>query len=325
MSRSVSVVIPNYNGKKLLEKNMPFLFKALEFSKIEHEIIVSDDASKDDSVEYLKINHPGIILIASDKNLGFAGNCNRGIFKATKDLIFLLNTDVKLTENYFEHLLPYFNDETVFGVMGALTTESTGELQDGAKYPEWKGAQLNFTLNYRFKNNQPALSLFLSGANALVDRKKIQANGGFNEIFNPFYFEDAELGVRSWRMGWKNYFEPRAVCYHEISSTIKKFNQRKKIKVTARRNKFILHDLHLEGNRMAKWKREILFSHLTIWLTGDFSWYSAYREYKIRREEMGKSKRELERLMKESPVNFTLEEVCEIIVRGIGEREIEVF
>lgn len=325
MSCSVSVVIPNYNGKKLLEKNLPFLFRALEFSKIDYEIIVSDDASKDDSVEYLKKNHPGIILITSDKNIGFAGNCNRGIFKANKDLVFLLNTDVTLTENYFTHLLPHFEDETVFGVMGALTTESTGELQDGAKYPQWKGAQLNFTLNYRFKNNQPALSLFLSGANALVDRKKIQAIGGFNEIFNPFYFEDAELGVRSWRMGWKNYFEPRAVCYHEISSTIKKFNQRKKIKITARRNKFILHDLHLEGDARKKWKREILVSYLTRWLAGDFSWYGAYREYKLRYAEIEKSKMELEKLMKDSPKKITMEEVSGIILKGIGERVVEKF
>ena len=325
MSKSISVIIPNYNGKKLLEKNLPFLFKALEFSTIDYEIIIPDDASKDDSVEFLKKNYPQIILIAGDKNLGFAGNCNRGIFKAGKDLIFLLNTDVKLTQNYFEHLLPYFNDETVFGVMGALTTESTGELQDGAKYPKWKGAQLNFTLNYRFKESKPALSLFLSGANALVDRKKIQAIGGFNELFNPFYFEDAELGLRSWRMGWKNYFEPRAIGYHEISSTIKKFNQRKKIKITARRNKFILHDLHLEGNGRAKWKREILISYLTRWLTGDFSWYTALREYKMRNAEIEKSRNEMQMLMKNAAATYTMQEVSGIILEGIGEREVEEF
>lgn len=205
--KSVSVVIPNYNGRHLFEKYLPYLYAALKKSQLAFEIIVPDDASQDDSVVFLRSEYPDIQVLENKNNLGFAGNCNRGIAAAKMDLIFLLNNDVKLTENYFDHLLPYFESENTFGVMGALTTESDGTLQDGAKFPQWKGHQLNFTLNYVYKNpDLKAESLFLSGANALVDRKKIQLMGGFDEIFNPFYFEDAELGVRSWRCGWKNYY-----------------------------------------------------------------------------------------------------------------------
>jgi glycosyltransferase involved in cell wall biosynthesis len=55
MSYSISVIIPNYNGKHLLEENIPYVFSALETSKIsDFEIIISDDHSADDSVAFIK-------------------------------------------------------------------------------------------------------------------------------------------------------------------------------------------------------------------------------------------------------------------------------
>jgi GT2 family glycosyltransferase len=324
--KSVSVIIPNFNGKNLFEKYLPFLFKALETSKLNYEIIVPDDSSKDDSIKYLEENYPEIIVLKNSTNLGFAGNCNRGIAIAKMDLIFLLNNDVKLTENYFESLLPYFEFEGTFGVMGALTTESNGKIQDGAKYPRWKGNQLNFTLNYVFKDSpQKAESLFLSGANALVDRKKIQMIGGFDEIFNPFYFEDAELGVRSWRLGWKNYFEQKAICYHEISSTIKKHNDQKKIKITARRNKFILHAIHLEGEKKSKWEKEIKWNYLYRWIKGDFTFYKALKEFRKKENEIKISKEKLEKLFAEVNHRDSLEKISEKILKSIGKSEVDLF
>jgi GT2 family glycosyltransferase len=324
--KSISVIIPNYNGKALFEKYLPFLFLALEKSKLEYEIIVPDDASKDDSIKYLKENYPNIIVLENKNNLGFAGNCNRGIKAAKMDLIFLLNNDVKLTENYFESLQPYFDSNDTFGVMGALTTESNSKIQDGAKYPQWKGGQLNFTLNYIFNDpGRKAESLFLSGANALVDRKKIQMIGGFDEIFNPFYFEDAELGVRSWRLGWKNYFEPKAICYHEISSTIKKHNDLKKIKIIARRNKFILHDLHLEGIKRFQWRLGIFLNLAVRWITGDTKYYQSFKLYKNQKAMIKKSKENLAKLFSELGCKKSMQEISNSILKNIGEQKISVF
>lgn len=311
---SISIVIPNYNGKKLLEKNLPFAIEAAKKATNDFEIIIADDFSNDDSISFIKNNYPEIKLVIGDKNVGFAGNANRGVFAASKELIFLLNTDVKLTENYFEFLLPHFKDENLFGVMGALTTENTGEIQDGAKYPKWKGAQLNFTLNYIFKENKPALSLFLSGANALVNREKIQSIGGFNELFNPFYFEDAELGLRTWRMGWKNIFEPRAICFHEVSSTIKSHHKKQKIKITARRNKMLLHDLHLEGIKRILWKTEMILNLCFRWISFKKEYYSSYSQYK-----------KLKPFIKREKYRFSTQEVVNSILKEIGNEEIKIF
>lgn len=311
---SISVVLPNYNGKNLLLANLPYTLSAIRQATDDFEIIVADDFSSDDSISFIKNNYPDIKLIIGDKNVGFAGNANRGIFAATKDLIFLLNTDVKLTENYFDHLLPHFKDENLFGVMGTLTTESTKEIQDGAKYPKWKGAQLNFTLNYIFKNNKSAPSLFLSGANALVSREKMQSIGGFNELFNPFYFEDAELGLRTWRMGWKNIFEPKAICYHEVSSTIKSHHKKQKIKIIARRNKMLLHQIHLDGNKKFWWKIEMILNLCFRWISFKKEYYSSYNQYK-----------KLKSFIKREQYQLSAEVVVNNILKEIGNEEIKIF
>lgn len=80
-----------------------------------------------------------------------------------------------------------------------------------------------------------------------MDRNKLAAIGFFDEIFNPFYNEDVELSLRAWRMNWKCYFEPRAHAYHACSSTIKKVSNKEQVRVISMRNRFVLHDIHLES------------------------------------------------------------------------------
>lgn len=122
-----------------------------------------------------------------------------------------------------------------------------GALQDGAKYPALSFVGICATKNYTCKARRSLYTLFLSGANALVDRKKLERLGGFNEVFNPYYNEDVELGLNAaWRCGYKLYYEHSAVCRHPISATINK-EPNGKVKAVVKRNKVFLHYLHLDG------------------------------------------------------------------------------
>ncbi len=69
--KSVSVVIPNYNGKSLLEQNIPPLLAALRSMDAPWEIIVVDDASSDDSAVFLKTSFPEIRLLINEDEQGF--------------------------------------------------------------------------------------------------------------------------------------------------------------------------------------------------------------------------------------------------------------
>ena len=247
MNPGISIIIPNYNGKELLERNLPSVYNALKTSDIsDFEIIIADDASKDNSVEFIKSSYPDIILIENKTNYGFGGNCNTGIFRASKELILLLNNDVVLTDGYFTPLLPYFEKPDTFGVMSRIVGLDSDKIQDGAKYPDYSFGNISPNKNYNCSNQSSLYSLYLSGANALVDRKKLIKLGGFDEIFNPFYLEDVDLGLRAWRAGYKCYYEHNAICRHPSSSTIKK-EFSKEVKIISKRNKMYLHFIHLNN------------------------------------------------------------------------------
>jgi len=241
---SISVVIPNYNGRDILLDTIRFAIRALETSQIiDYEVIVSDDASDDDSIEMVQNNFENVIVVQSDVNTGFSGNVNRGVFSSTKELILLLNSDVHLTEGYFNSLIPLFSNEKTFGVMGVIKDIKSLEIQDGAKYPKLFLYNIESNKNL-ISENKVLPTFFLSGANALIRASYLKRIGGLCELFNPYYSEDVELGIRVWRMGWEMYFQPDAICYHELSTTIKKINSHK-VQLISKRNKYILHSLHL--------------------------------------------------------------------------------
>jgi GT2 family glycosyltransferase len=245
--KSISVVIPNFNGRHLLELNLPSLYKSLIGSGIlKYEVIVSDDASNDDSINFLQQNYPNIVIVTSPQNTGFAGNVNRGVVKSSCDLVFILNTDVTLTPNYFMPLMHWFDREDTFGVMGKIVSPDHSSVQDTAKYPAHSFSKINATCNFQTVNEYFSYTLFLTGANALIDRTKLLEMNGFCELFNPYYSEDAELGIRAWRSGYKLYFDDRAVCFHENSATIRKQSVTK-VQRIAWRNRILMHYLHING------------------------------------------------------------------------------
>lgn len=282
MQYSISVVIPNYNGKHLLEQYLPSVLAALKQANTDYEIIISDDASVDDSVRFINDNYPEIKIISSEINRGFSHTINSGMQIAEKTLVLLLNSDIKLKENYFQDQWKYFQDPATFGVMGSIWSEDGKRLMDAAKYPVWKGGQLRTTINCKPKNKStsPCFTLFLSGANALVDRKKLIKLQGMDVRYSPYYMEDVDLSVRAWRMGWKCYYEPEAVCYHKLSETIANHNSKKQVNYISKRNKFILHDTHLEGGTRLLWNIENILNLLLRWMVLDLSYYKSFLAYK---------------------------------------------
>ncbi|MDR6942695.1 glycosyltransferase family 2 protein [Mucilaginibacter pocheonensis] len=273
----ISVVIPNYNGKNLLAKNLPFVFAALERTGCSYEVIVSDDASTDDSADFILKNYPGIILIRSDENKGFSVNINKGIAAASLELVLLLNSDIKLSEDYFTGQLKYFTDADTFGVMGLVLDEATDKMVEACKYPRNSLFKINHLKNLDIDGHgTPVYSYYLSGANALVNRQKLSELGGFNEIFSPFYHEDLDLSLRAWESGWKCYYERSAVCWHAVSATIKAHSSKNTVKIISTRNKLLLHYFHLQGIRLYLWSVITFLSLLVRWISGKMYYYKAY-------------------------------------------------
>jgi len=237
-TKTLSVIIPNFNGRKLLEAYIPSIYAALQKLPNSYEFIVVDDHSNDDSQEFLKTQYPDIKLLINSCNKGFAHTCNAGFEQAQGELILLLNSDIKLTDSYIQKCLPYFDDEQTFAVMGRAIDNTSTAQTTGLLY---RITALKIKRN--IKSSTPQTE-FLSGANLLLNREKLKLLGGFDPIFSPFYFEDDDLSLRAKKMAWTSYFEAQAICYHLGSHTIRENTAKRKIKITYFRNKMLLQALH---------------------------------------------------------------------------------
>ena len=112
---SASLVIPNWNGKDLLEKYLPSVVEAAA-QVPGSEVIVVDNGSTDGSAAFVQEQFPHVRLLALPENLGFGGGSNAGFEAATNDVVVLLNSDMRVELDFLQPLLDGFTDELVFSV-----------------------------------------------------------------------------------------------------------------------------------------------------------------------------------------------------------------
>ena len=290
----VSIVIPNYNGLELLKTYLPYTLKAAKKADVSYEIIIADDASTDSSVSFLQEEYHYIKLIENKVNKGFSANTNSGVFKAIYPWVLILNSDVKLDEYYIKHLLDSVTEPNVFGVMGQIVNHDQ-TIADAAKFPAYQFINIDGGKNYQLKVNDHVQkylpSFFLSGANMLVNRKVFMNLGGFDTVFSPYYYEDADLGIRAWRAGYSSYYIPQAVCTHHAATTISKSNSATRIKVIVRRNKMILHAIHLPSSYLLIWLIiTVVKSFIIKPIVLDFTYTKAFIQFAQRIKEVIKSR-----------------------------------
>ncbi len=320
-NKGISVVIPNYNGNILLPLILPPLYEALHNTQLSYEVIISDDCSTDTSVLMLQNDYPQVILLQSQLNKGFSPTINKGIFAAKYDYVLLLNSDVKLTPDYFNNLLHYFDEEDTFGVMGRIIGWSDDEIQDGGKYPSFHGVKIKTSGNYiplESKVGDRLYSMYLSGANALVSREKLIMLGGFDEIFAPFYVEDFELSLRAWRLGWKCYYDHNAVCRHQTSTTIKNKSRENFVKAIYSRNKMFLHAIHLSKNKLFLWYLQLIPEILMHIITGRFWYLKALKMFFNSKKEVESSKMKLVEVSKSTGILNSVNAVCKKILFSLN-------
>ena len=325
--KSVSVVIPNYNGKHLLKEYLPFTYAAVKNTEFPYEIIVVDDASTDGSVDFLKAEYPEVIVISNSENKGFSYTCNRGIEVAKCELILLLNTDVKLSPDYFEHQWKYFLRWDTFGVMGRITDMKGDKIQDAARMPKWTGFKLKTAYFYYTRSKSDRLyTLYLSGANALINAEKLKSIGGFNELFSPYYCEDMELCMRAWLLKWKSYYEHTAICQHQVSASTKGHTSARKIKNIYFRNRFYFHAIYLNGFPLYAWYIQItLLDLIPRMLIGQFwilnSYFSLFTQNKL----IQQHRTRLKNLMDEEESDIDIFDVIEKITTAMKNKKITRF
>lgn len=316
--KSVSIIIPNYNGRHLLEEYLPFTLQAIHNAEVEFELIVVDDCSSDDSVAYLRDSYPSVRLIQNKVNKGFSFSCNRAIEAAQMELALILNSDVKLSAGYFEHLWAYFESENTFGVMGRIIDMGGTHIQDAARMPKGSGFKLKTAWFYYLDDETPTYTFYLSGANALIDLKKLKEIRGFNELFSPFYCEDFDLSLRAWRLNWECFYEHRAICEHQLSASTKDYKTSRWVKMIYFRNRYYLHALHLKKLRLFFWFLQITFIDIVPQIiSGKFFLVQSYLSFLTNAGAVIASRRRFRSLMKKHHSTASIDDVADKITRSV--------
>lgn len=185
-----SIVIINWNGQKKLEKYLPEILKVKEVD----EFIVTDDRSTDESISYVEQNFPEIKLIKRSQNGGFSANANSGVKAASGDLVFLLNPDAVPEVDCVIKAKSYFKNEKTFSV-GC----NTGGNWSWAKFE--KGYFWHYMSEDKVETHQ---TLWARGGSGIFRKSIWEKLGGMDELFNPFYEEDTDLGYRATKRGFIN-------------------------------------------------------------------------------------------------------------------------
>jgi len=213
-----SIIIPTWNGKELLEKNLSQVLKTIPENC---EVIVVENGSTDGSKEYLnqlKIESSKLKVIINKKNLGFIKGCNQGVQKALGDYVVLLNNDVLPKKNFLQNGLRHFKEPDTFAV-------SFNEINNDGGWSDisWYDGYFNYLPGE--KTEKPHISGWASGGSAVFRKTMWDKLGGLDEMYAPFYWEDVDISYRGWKMGWKIIWDPEAKVIHDHESTISRLDK----------------------------------------------------------------------------------------------------
>jgi GT2 family glycosyltransferase len=214
-----SIVVPTHNGLR----HMATVLDALARQTFaDHEVIVVDDASSDDSAQFVAERYPWARLIVNRRNLGFAASCNTGAAAARGRYIVLLNNDTEPQDDWLAELAKAIAGHPQAAVVASKlllydrrdTLHTTGDLLGADGIPRNRGVWETDRGQY-----DAAGAIFSGCGGASAYRKDVwQSLGGFDEDF-WMYLEDVDLGFRARLLGCEVAFAPDARVYHRLSAS----------------------------------------------------------------------------------------------------------
>jgi GT2 family glycosyltransferase len=237
--KKIDIVILNYNGAEILPQCLPSIVDAAKRSPLPCQVIVLDNRSTDNSVDYLRKNFPQVkIIVAKENKVLFS--YNDLILQLDSDIVILFNNDVKVAPDFISPLISHFTSPGVFAVAPKQLSFS-GKTHEGGK----NRIEFRFGLMYSgpLYGEDPVMEkpgYTYYEANSAYDRNKFLELGGFDDIYAPYLWEDADLGYRAWKSGYQFVYEPKSVIFHQESYTMDR--ESKKIRgrrILTRRNSFI--------------------------------------------------------------------------------------
>ncbi len=238
----VSIIIVNYNGKLHLEKCLKSLI-VIDYKN--YEIILVDNNSSDDSIDFVKKFYPSVIIIQLEKNYGFAEPNNIGAKKASGELLLFLNNDTIVKPNFITELVKVIKTDSKIAICQSFLLKPNGEIDSSGDFVDTLGR----AYSSRKKVSEVREILSARGAAMLIRKESFFDLGQFDKKFFANY-EDVDIGWRAWLWGYRVVLVPSSVVYHVGGQTTKKNTN--EIIFNAVKNTLILRIVNFEWHYAIK-------------------------------------------------------------------------
>jgi hypothetical protein len=228
----LSIIIVNWNTKTHLKWCLYYVYRRTR--RIDFEIFVVDNASKDNSAEMVEKGFPEVNLIRNKKNLGFAKANNQAIKKAKGEYILLLNSDTKILDQALVKMVELMDKNARVGILGCKLLNPDGTLQPSCRrfpslksqtlillklhnlLPNLKAIRDYYTLDWKYNKTKKVDQVM--GACFMVRKKVFEEIGLLDEKYF-IWFEEVDFCKRAKDAGWDTYFLPNAQVVHEKAAS----------------------------------------------------------------------------------------------------------
>ena len=247
--KELAVIILNWNGRKLLEQFLPV---ASRYSITEDaDLIVADNGSTDDSVEWVKAHHPEVKVLSFSENYGFAEGYNKAIQQTQYKYTILLNSDVEVTEDWTRPLLDFIRRNSDVGALQPKIRSwkerikfeyagAAGGYLDKLGYPYCRGRLFDSIEEDHGQYDGKVVDICWASGAALMVRTDIYLKvGGLDARFFA-HMEEIDLCCRIHGAGYRVVAVPDAMVFHVGGASLAQGNP-KKTYLNFRNNLLLLH------------------------------------------------------------------------------------
>lgn len=220
MDITLSLITINYNGLK----DTCELIESLPLGNQSMEVIVVDNASKEDEASILEKRYPNIKVIRSNKNLGFAGGNNLGIKAARGKYLFFINNDTLLSHqpSAIDSLISRLESDEKIGMVCPKIRFSwdNNPIQFAGYTPLSRFTMRNRSIGFgetdKGQYDTPHPTPYAHGAAMMVKREALEKVGIMPECYF-LYYEELDWSMMFTRAGYSIWYEPACTIYHKES------------------------------------------------------------------------------------------------------------
>ena len=218
----VYIVIPNYNGLIHLRD----CFESLMLQTFaDFKVLLVDNNSSDDSINFTNKEYPQVEIVRMSYNTGFAKAVNAGVKEALKDdrckYVILLNNDTECDRRFVEEMVnSVSNNDAGSGACKMLNFSDRTVIDDAGDFIKRRGSPYARGFGEKdIKQYDKEEFIFGACAGAAIYKAEVFEKAGYFDDDFFAYYEDVDFSFRLQLMGYKCFYNPKAICYHKRGAT----------------------------------------------------------------------------------------------------------